>query len=111
MKALTLLAATAIIATTTAASAYDYRQAQIDARRAEQANRIAIARRAGQLTLTEKWRLNGEQRRIAGMERRALADGYISPREAYEINQAQNRAARHIYQESHDRQVAWWKRF
>jgi hypothetical protein len=107
MKILTLLAATAVIATTTAASAYDYRQAQIDAQRAAQANRIAYARHTGQLTLLEKWRLKGEQARIAGMERRAKADGYISPREAYEIGQAQNRAARHIYQESHDRQVAW----
>jgi hypothetical protein len=111
MKLLTLIAATAVIATTTAASAYDYRQAQIDARRADQANRIAYARRTGQLTLTEKWRLKAEQRQIAAMERYAARDGYISPREAYAINQAQNRAAYHIYRESHDGQVSWWRRW
>lgn len=111
MKILSVLAATAIIATTTAASAYDYRQAQIDARQAEQASRIANARRTGQLTLMEKWRLKDEQRWIAAMERRARGDGYISSSEAYAIGRAQNRAARHIYAESHDGQISRWRRW
>ena len=73
MKTLALIAAaTAVIATTTAASAHDYdRQDGIDARRAEQAYRIRHNRRSGELTLLEKWRLQGEQRRIAAMERSA----------------------------------------
>src|SRR5262245_12869056 len=110
MKVLALIAATTIIATTTGASAYDYRQAQIDARRVQENYRINTDRARGDLTLVEKWRLKAEQARIADMERRALSDGHISRHESYQINQALNRASGHIYQESHDSQVAWWRR-
>ena len=112
MKTLALIAAaTAVIATTTAASAHDYdRQDGIDARRAEQAYRIRHNRRSGELTLLEKWRLQGEQRRIAAMERSAKRDGYISYREARAIDRAQDAAGRDIYRQSHDWQKAWWRR-
>ncbi len=113
MKTLTLIAATALIATTAAASAHDYssdREARIDARRAEQAYRIAHNRRTGKLTLLEKWRLEAEQRQIAAMERAAERDGYISRREARRISAAPDRASRDIYRESHDGQKAWWRR-
>ena len=112
MKTLALIAAaTAIVATTTAASAYDYgRESRIDARRAEQAYRIRHNRHTGELTLLEKWRLQAEQRRIAAMERAAERDGYISRREARAIGRAQDAASRDIYRESHDGQRAWWRR-
>ena len=105
MKTLALIAAaTAVIATTTAASAHDYdREARIDARHAEQAYRIRHNRHTGELTLLEKWRLQAEQRRIAAMERAAERDGYISRREARGIERAQDAAGRDIYRESHDR--------
>jgi|SRR5581483_762443 hypothetical protein len=110
MKTLTLIAAAAVIATTTAASANDYgREHRIDARQAEQAYRIAHNRHAGQLTLLEKLKLKAEQSRIARMERNAERDGYISRSEARRIGEAQDAAARHIYRESHDGQVAWWR--
>lgn len=115
MKAPLLIAAALLAATTTVASAYDYptdyRKAQIDARRAEEAARIRENRHYGNLTLLEKWRLKGEQRRIAEMERNALRDGHISRQEQYDINRALNRASRDIYRESHDGQVAWWRRW
>ena len=112
MKTLALIAAaTAVIATSTAASAHDYdREARIDARRAEQAYRIRHNRHIGQLTLLEKWRLQAEQRRIAALERVAERDGAISRHEARAIARAQDAASRHIYRESHDRQQAWWRR-
>jgi hypothetical protein len=113
MKTLTLIAGTALIAATTAASAHDYssdREDRIDARRAEQAYRIYHNRRTGELTLLEKWRLKEEQRRIASMERAAERDGYISRGEARRISEAQDRASHDIYGESHDRQKAWWRR-
>ena len=111
MKTLALIAATAAIATTMSANAYAYdRETSIDARRAEQAYRIRHDRRSGELTLLEKWRLQAEQNRIAGMERAAERDGYISRSEARRIGEAQNEAAYHIYRESHDGQKAWWRR-
>jgi hypothetical protein len=111
MKTLALIAAAAVIATTTAASAHDYgREARIDARRAEQAYRIRHNRHNGELTLLEKWRLQAEQNRIAAMERAAERDGYISRREARAIERAQDAAGRDVYRESHDGQKAWWRR-
>ena len=111
MKILALIAATAALATTMSAGAYAYdREANIDARRAEQAYRIRHYRHTGELTLLEKWRLQAEQNRIAAMERAAERDGYISRREARAIAHAQDRAGRHIYRESHDGQKAWWRR-
>jgi hypothetical protein len=110
MKTLTLIAAAAVIATSTAASAHDYsREHRIDARQAQQAYRIAHDHRTGQLTLFEKWKLKAEQRRIAQLERYARRDGYISRGEAHRIGEAQDAAARHIYRESHDGQIAWWR--
>ena len=111
MKTLTLIAATAMIATTSiAAGAHDHdRQDRIDARRAEQAYRIRHNRMTGELTLLEKWRLKAEQHRIADMERDALRDGYISRHEARRISEAQDRASWHIWRESHDGQTAWWR--
>jgi hypothetical protein len=111
MKTLALITATAAIATTMSASAFAYdREARIDARRAEQAYRIRHNRHTGELTLLEKWRLQGEQNRIARMERAAERDGYISRTEARRIERAQDRAGRDIYRESHDGQKAWWRR-
>ena len=112
MKTLALIAAaTAVIATSTAASAHDYgHDARIDARQAEQAYRIRHNRHTGELTLLEKWRLQGEQRRIAALERAAKRDGYVSRAEARRIREAQDLAGRHIYRESHDGQKTWWRR-
>jgi len=115
MKAPLALAALLLLGTSTFAAAYDYpteaRKAQIDARRAAEADRIQYGRRTGDLTLTEKWRLKREQARIVQMERDALRDGHISRQEQYDINRALNRANRHITREVNDGQVAWWRRW
>ena len=105
------LIALALVASTTAASAYDYgRGDRIDAREAAQARRIMHARRTGELTWYEAAKLKAEQRRIHAMEAWAKRDGHISREEARRIEAAQNAAARHIYRESHDGQIARWRR-
>ena len=103
--------ALALVASTTAASAYDYgRGDRIDAREAAQARRIMYARRTGELTWLETLKLKTEQKRIRGMEAWAKRDGTISREEARRIDNAQNAASNHIYRESHDGQKAWWRR-
>lgn len=77
----------------------------IDRTQAWQQHQIDAARRTGALTRAEQRALQAEQARIAELERRARADGYVSRREANVIRQAQRDAGNHIYMESHDRQV------
>jgi hypothetical protein len=106
----TALIALALVATSTAASAHDYRGDRIDDRQAEQAWRIQRARQNGELTWLERQKLRYEQAYIRGLERQARRDGYVSRDEYRAITQAQNQAGRDIYRESHDRQIAWWRR-
>jgi hypothetical protein len=105
------LIALALAATTTAASAHDYgRGERIDERQAEQARRIARAKRHGELTWFERQKLVYEQAKIRRLERAARRDGYVSRSEYRRINEALNEAGRDIYRESHDRQKSWWRR-
>lgn len=85
---------------------------RIDANQAQQRARIEEGRRSGQLTRGEYERLSAEQERIAAMERRAKADGVVTPGERYAIRGAQNDASRHIWQEKHDGESRWsrWSR-
>ena len=111
MNRLTLIAAIVLAASTTAASAYDYgRRERIDERQAEQAGRIKHDRANGNLTWFERQKLLREERQIAHMEAYAKRDGYVSRREARDINEALNEASRDIHHESHDGQQAWWRR-
>ena len=105
-------AALGLVALTTTANAYDYRQAEIDRRAAIQEQRIQSARRSGELTGREYRQLEIEQARIRQLERNALRDGRIDAREAAQIREAQNQASRHIYAESHDAErVRRWNRW
>jgi hypothetical protein len=107
----TALIALALIATTGAVSAHDYgRGDRIDDRQAEQYRHINGARRHGQLTWLERQKLLREQAYIRRLETDARRDGHISSREYRRITEAQNKAGRDIYRESHDRQRAWWRR-
>ena len=76
-----------------------------------QHQQIEQGRRNGTLTRREYSALQAEQARIAEMERRALADGHLSRREARAIQEAQRDASNHIYTESHDREVNIWRRW
>jgi len=78
---------------------------RIDQRQANQEQRIEQGIRSGQLTAGEATRLERGQARIVRMERRALADGRMDPRERRRIMQAQEVQSRHIYREKHDNQT------
>jgi len=101
----TIIIASTLLATMTTGALAD----RIDNRQAQEAARIEQGRRSGQLTVMETLKLKAEQARIADMERRAKSDGVVTHREAKAIDRAQDAASRHIYQESHDSQKAWWK--
>lgn len=104
MTRTTILVASLVAAMTTGALAD-----KIDNRQAQEAARIQHGIRDGQLTLRETIALKSEQARIAAMERRAKADGIVTRHEARAIDRAQDAASKHIYQETHDSQRAWWK--
>ena len=76
----------------------------IDQRQANQEQRIDQGIASGQLTASEAARLERGQARIERMERRALADGRLDPRERRRIMHAQEVQSRHIYREKHDNQ-------
>ena len=94
----------AIMTTSAFAGSIDYRQEK-------QVERIQEGRRSGELTVFEAARLRAEQARISRLEREAKADGHVSRSEARTITQAQNAAGRHIYQESHDSQRSWFRKW
>jgi hypothetical protein len=103
----TFLTAAAVLAALTTGAMAD----RIDQRQAEQARQIEQGRRSGELTRSETASLRAEQTRINDIERRAKADGVVTRQEARQIAQAQNAASRHIYQESHDSQRSWYRRW
>lgn len=115
MTRIAVLTATALLATTSFASAdyYGNSTRDIDARRANQEHRINDGVRSGQLTRGEYQNLEAEQARVRQLERQAKADGYVSPRERAQIREAQNQASSHIYQEKHDSERSnarpWWR--
>ncbi len=104
-----LITAAAIAITST--SAFAFGQDTIDANQSVQARRIEQGRYTGELTRRELRALQAEQARIAEMERRAKADGYVSKREYNQIHDAQINAYRHINSETHDGQVSFWRKW
>jgi CRISPR/Cas system-associated endoribonuclease Cas2 len=110
MLKIATLATAALVATTLSAAAHESTQ-PIDANRAVQERQIQNGRYSGDLTRREYRALEAEQARIFEMERRALADGHFSKREAREIKTAQKEAAQHIKDERNDNQVSWYRRW
>lgn len=106
-----ILAALAAIAISAPLLASPAAADSIDQRQSWQQHRIDQARRSGELNRREYRELKHEQLRIAEMERRAKADGHLSYHERRIISRAQNQASRHIYQESHDNQNAWYRKW
>jgi len=102
------IAAVTLIATTATASAHSTKW--IDRVQDAQAQRIEQGRYSGELTRREYWRLKSEQAKIAELEAAAKRDGVVTSREYRAIRDAQQEASRHIYQETHDGQVSWFRR-
>lgn len=81
------------------------RLAQINARQAEQQNRIQNGLRTHALTQREFRALMAEQQRIRFLEREFTVDGFMSPFEFQKLDRALNVANRNIRIEKHDRQT------
>jgi hypothetical protein len=107
--AATLTAGTAVLAAAPASAD------EIDWRQHRQQQRIEQGVRSGEINRWEYRRLQGEQARIAELERRAARDGHIDRYEREQIRQAQNDASRNIYRQSHDTDSRWggwgWRRW
>ena len=78
----------------------------IDGRQAAQAQRIEQGRARGTLTRTEYRRLQHEQREIVAAERRAKADGIVTPGERQRLVAMLDRADSDIRHQKHDAQTA-----
>jgi hypothetical protein len=115
MSRIVIAAVLGLVASTSAAGAHDwhggYGGSNIDRRQAIQDYRIHQGVRSGEITRREAYRLEREQAHIRRLERNAKADGYLSPYERDRIRAAQNAASRHIYEESHDGNRRWFRRW
>jgi opacity protein-like surface antigen len=76
----------------------------IDQRQENQERRIDRGIASGQLNERESNRLNKQQEHVHTIEGRAKSDGVMTKKERARIAAAQDRAARHIAREKHDRQ-------
>ena len=78
------------------------RYGRVDRRQDKQRSRIIQGRRSGELTRGEAHRLKKQQKKINRMERRFSRDGYLSARERYRLERAQDRASRRIARLKHN---------
>ena len=70
---------------------------RVDRRQANQQARIAQGAHSGQLTRGETRRLRRGERHIRRSERRAKADGVVTPRERARLHRKLNRESRAIH--------------
>src|SRR5262245_31921387 len=78
---------------------------RVDRREARQHARIQQGVRSRELTPGEAVKLRAGQAHVRGMERRAKADGVVTPRERVRLNHAQNRQSRRIARLKHNDRV------
>lgn len=78
------------------------REAQVEARAAQQQKRIAQGVASGKLTPKETQKLERRQARINRDITKAEADGKITKKEQARINAEQNRASKKIYNKKHN---------
>jgi hypothetical protein len=96
----------------TSASAFSWTNTpHIDRTQAQQEAQIRQGMKNGSITRAEGERLIAEQRRIQALENAAKRDGIATPAERQAIRNAQQQAARHIYQESHDAERRGFRRW
>jgi hypothetical protein len=76
----------------------------IDQRQTNQEQRIDQGITSGQLNEREANPLHMQQEQVRKMENRAKSDAVMTEKEGARIAAAQDRAARHIAREKHDRQ-------
>ena len=97
-----LLAVSAVVLMTGVAFA-ENDPPRIDQRQTNQEQRVDQGITSEQLNEREADRLNRQQGQINKMEEKAKSDGVMSKKERARIVAAQDRAARHLAREKHDR--------
>lgn len=76
----------------------------VDQRQSNQRHRIQQGVVSGELTRQEAADARQNQRRIKRSERRAKADGTVSPNERARLQHKQNKASRELRKDKHDAQ-------
>lgn len=82
-------------------------QSNVNARQANQQHRIAAGVANGQLTRREAAYLQHREADVRRVERRARADGYMSPSERARINRMLDANSRAIARQRGDGQYRW----
>ena len=75
-----------------------------DARQHNQRERIVNGVQSGELTMRETRRLAAGQVHLNRVERRAKADGVVTPGERAHMQHEENQQSRRIYRQKHDAQ-------
>jgi TolA-binding protein len=88
----------------TGAACAEVETPMIDQRQTNQEQRIDQGVTSGRLNEREMNRLNMQQEQVNKMENRAKSDAIMTDKGRARIAAAQDRAARHIAREKHDRQ-------
>jgi opacity protein-like surface antigen len=99
-----LLAVSGVMLLMTGVAFAEAEAPMVDQRQANQEQRIDQGIAREQLNERESNRLNKQQEHVNTMEDRAKSDGVMTKKERARIAAAQDRAARHIAREKHDRQ-------
>ena len=103
MKTLRVLFAAALLCASTAMFAEAHPGTpRVDRREARQTARIRGGVQSGELTPGEAARLRAGQLHVHRMERRAKADGIVTPGERVQLGRAQARQSRHIARLKHN---------
>jgi hypothetical protein len=76
----------------------------VNARQANQRQRIRQGVQSGELTRRETRRVIETQRDVRQLERAYKSDGTLTRRERRDLHREQNQASRQIYRQKHDRQ-------
>lgn len=101
-RTLSLLIVAALATLAFAVSSAHAGTPRVDRRQSHQAERIREGVRSGQLTRAETRGLVRGQAHVRRMERRAKADGVVTPRERARLTQAQNVQSRRIARARHN---------
>jgi len=99
------VAAGAVFAQSTPAPAPAASMPRVDQRLANDQARIKAGKESGELTKPEAQKLQAEQRAVKRQERKAEADGTVTPQERRKLARMQNRESRDIHREKHDAQT------
>jgi len=100
-----LLLLTTLCALDVAVASANTATPRVDRREARQHARIQQGVKSGELTPGEAAKLRAGQVHVRAMERRAKADGKVTPRERARLGHAQNRQSRRIARLKHNGRV------